>query len=56
MATGNAIDPIHQFIVAPLAQIRIGGIDASFTNASLFMVIVLTNLYLYIANRRSQGA
>ena len=22
----------------------------------LFMVIVLTNLYLYIANRRSQGA
>ncbi len=41
MATGNAIDPIHQFIVTPLAQIRIGGIDASFTNASLFMVIVL---------------
>jgi F-type H+-transporting ATPase subunit a len=41
VATGNAIDPIHQFIVAPLAQIRIGGIDASFTNASLFMVIVL---------------
>ena len=41
MATGNAIDPIHQFIVTPLAQIRIGGLDASFTNASLFMVIVL---------------
>jgi len=41
VATGNAIDPIHQFIVTPLAQIRIGGIDASFTNASLFMVIVL---------------
>ncbi len=41
MATGNVIDPIHQFIVTPLAQIRIGGIDASFTNASLFMVIVL---------------
>jgi F-type H+-transporting ATPase subunit a len=41
VATGNAIDPIHQFIVAPLAQIRVGGIDASFTNASLFMVIVL---------------
>jgi F-type H+-transporting ATPase subunit a len=41
VATGNAIDPIHQFIVTPLAQIRIGGIDASFTNSSLFMVIVL---------------
>jgi len=41
VATGNVIDPIHQFIVTPLAQIRIGGIDASFTNASLFMVIVL---------------
>lgn len=39
MATGN--DPIHQFVVTPLAQIRIGGLDASFTNASLFMVIVL---------------
>lgn len=41
MATGNAIDPIHQFIVAPLAQIRVGNLDVSFTNASLFMVIVL---------------
>ena len=42
MATsGSAIDPIHQFVVTPLAQIKIGGIDASFTNASLFMVIVL---------------
>jgi F-type H+-transporting ATPase subunit a len=41
VATGNAIDPIHQFIVTPLAQISIGGVDASFTNASLFMVIVL---------------
>jgi F-type H+-transporting ATPase subunit a len=38
---GKAIDPIHQFIVEPLARINLFGVDASFTNASLFMVIVL---------------
>lgn len=42
MATPDkAIDPIHQFIVEPLARIKLFGVDASFTNASLFMVIVL---------------
>ncbi|MET0182388.1 MAG: F0F1 ATP synthase subunit A [Caulobacterales bacterium] len=31
-------DPIHQFVIAPIQPIEIGGIDASFTTASLFMV------------------
>jgi F-type H+-transporting ATPase subunit a len=31
-------DPIHQFHINPIAPIEIGGLDASFTNASLFMV------------------
>jgi F-type H+-transporting ATPase subunit a len=38
---GPAIDPIHQFHINVLAPLHIGGIDASFTNASLFMVIIL---------------
>ena len=33
-----ANDPIHQFHIAPIAPLNIAGLDASFTNASLFMV------------------
>jgi len=39
--TGPVIDPIHQFEVHPIVPLNIGGLDLSFTNASLFMVIVL---------------
>ncbi|WP_296706430.1 F0F1 ATP synthase subunit A [Rhodoblastus sp.] len=38
---GPAIDPIHQFHINVIAPLSIGGVDASFTNASLFMVIIL---------------
>ena len=31
-------DPIHQFHINPIASFEIAGVDASFTNASLFMV------------------
>ncbi len=31
-------DPIHQFHINPIAPLEIAGVDASFTNASLFMV------------------
>lgn len=43
MAAGNApvIDPIHQFEVHPIMHLNVLGWDLSFTNASLFMVIVL---------------
>lgn len=40
-AQEQAIDPIHQFNIERLAHVQISGIDASFTNASLFMVIVV---------------
>jgi F-type H+-transporting ATPase subunit a len=33
-----ANDPIHQFQVSKIVPLEIGGIDFSFTNASLFMV------------------
>ncbi|MGH6813821.1 MAG: F0F1 ATP synthase subunit A [Methylocella sp.] len=35
------MDPIHQFVVKPIVGLRPFGIDATFTNASLFMVIVV---------------
>jgi len=37
----SVMDPIHQFHIKAIAPLSIGGIDASFTNASLFMVIIL---------------
>ncbi len=36
---GPSIDPIHQFRVHEIVPIHIFGVNASFTNASLFMVI-----------------
>ena len=41
MAAEQTIDPIHQFRIEPIIPMHIGGIDISFTNSSLFMVIVL---------------
>lgn len=36
---GLALDPMHQFEIVRLIPIKFGGIDASFTNSSLWMVI-----------------
>jgi F-type H+-transporting ATPase subunit a len=38
---GYKPDPMHQFQVHPIVPINIGKLDASFTNASLWMVIVV---------------
>jgi F-type H+-transporting ATPase subunit a len=38
---GDKVDPVHQFVVNKIVPIEIGGIDFSFTNASLFMVATL---------------
>lgn len=40
-AEATALDPIHQFQINPIIPIRIGGLDLSFTNASLWMAIVV---------------
>ena len=40
-APGKAIDPIHQFEVGRIIPIELFGADLSFTNASLFMAIVV---------------
>src|SRR5690606_12392212 len=46
-----ANDPTSQFLVKPIIPIEIGGVDFSFTNASLFMVatIAAASGFLYFA-------
>lgn len=41
MAAEQAIDPISQFQIRPIVPIHIGGLDLSFTNSAVFMVIIL---------------
>lgn len=41
MAEAQAIDPIHQFNIETIVPLHIGGLDVSFTNSSLFMVVVV---------------
>lgn len=39
VAEKAGLDPIHQFVVNPMIEIRVGGLDLSFTNVSLFMLL-----------------
>ena len=50
MADPNKVDPIHQFHINKLIDLQIGGLDFSFTNSSLFMVVtvVLTGAFLVL--------
>jgi F-type H+-transporting ATPase subunit a len=41
VAAENPMDPIHQFVITPIVSLHPFGIDAAFTNASLFMMIVV---------------
>lgn len=47
-----ANDPIHQFQISKIVPIEIGGLDLSFTNASLFMVATVACAagFLYFAS------
>lgn len=40
MAAGKTMDPIHQFEITKIVNFNLLGWDLSFTNASLFMVII----------------
>lgn len=44
-------DPIHQFVITPIIPFEVSGINLSFTNSSLWMVIgaVLSTVFLSIA-------
>lgn len=52
MASPDKVDPIHQFHVNKIVDLHLGGLDLSFTNASLFMVltVVLAGGFLYFAS------
>ena len=51
----DKVDPIHQFHINPIVPIHIGGYDLSFTNSSLFMVVVvlLASAFLYLTTSSS---
>ena len=35
------MDPLHQFVVSSIFKINIGGVDLSFTNSSLAVVVAV---------------
>lgn len=49
MAAEGKIDPMHQFMVEPLGpRLEVGGYDISFTNSSLWMLITLGLIWLFM--------
>lgn len=45
-----ASDPLHQFQINPIVPIEVGGLDLSFTNSALFMllaVVLITSLLVF---------
>ncbi len=46
---GGKIDPMHQFQIEPLARLEVGGYDLSFTNSSLFMMLILGVIWVFVA-------
>ncbi|HAC57392.1 F0F1 ATP synthase subunit A [Parvibaculum sp.] len=53
---GFPVDPLHQFVVQPLIPLNIGGLDASFTNASLWMVVTVVAVTLFTTLGMRSGA
>jgi len=46
--SGIGIDPMHQFEIKRIIPLEFGGIDASFTNASLWMLIAAGLIALFL--------
>ena len=51
---GLALDPMHQFEISRIIPIKIGGLDLSFTNSSLWMVltVVAVSALLLLGGKR----
>ena len=43
-----AYDPIHQFTIEKLIPIEVGGVDFSFTNSALFMVLTVAGASAFL--------
>lgn len=54
MSEQHGHSPLAQFEVFPLLDIKMGGLDLSFTNASLFMVLAMSGILFFLigATRR----
>jgi F-type H+-transporting ATPase subunit a len=48
-AESGKIDPMHQFQIEPLMSLHLGKYDISFTNSSLFMLLVLGAIWVFMA-------
>jgi F-type H+-transporting ATPase subunit a len=48
--------PIHQFEIRDLIPIKVGGIDASFTNSSLYMVLAFGLIVLFLTYAMRSGS
>lgn len=44
----DKVDPIHQFHINTIVPIRVGGLDLSFTNSALFMVLTVAAATLFL--------
>lgn len=42
-------DPLHQFVIEPIVPLEIGGLDLSFTNSSLWMMIGVAVSAIFIS-------
>ncbi len=51
-----AHSPLEQFEINPIAPINIGGVDATFTNSSLMMVIVVALVTLFLTGGMRKSA
>lgn len=50
------IEPLKQFVIKPLVGIRLFGLDLSFTNSALFMLLpTLLMIVLYLAYRKQHN-
>ena len=47
-------DPLHQFEIIPLVPLNIAGVDVSFTNSSLWMMIaiLISIVFMTIVTKR----
>jgi len=46
--TTVANDPIHQFVITPIVDIDVAGVDLSFTNSALFMALTVGSIALFL--------
>jgi F-type H+-transporting ATPase subunit a len=52
----DVASPLHQFEIQTLVPIQLGNVNASFTNSSLFMIIAITLISLFLTMSVKQRA